>query len=826
MLRATRSDISVLVLSLALAGGCHVYDKGELIAPVSQPGASQTMPDASMAAAENPMPTVDAASSQSVFDPDSCAAGACWWSVEQTGGCKSAGVPPETAGPDATDDGQDVGPIYLGLTHIRIGSTTLDGEVTGDAWQGFGLDLDGACTNSSSCPDRTELSCKSKTTTLPYDGELCRDNTFARLQPVVAAVPELGVTYGLSEKVFNCALWHGSYNEIIRITGYNGRSDDARVRLDFYRSTGIEEPEPWRCADELDTFSNRPRWRSSLSWRVIDADLAGSMVPGSGWPDSLLFDANAYVKHGYVVARAPDGTPFGLLSGEPGQRGFQFKQQRGHLMVRLQKAQDDTWAGHDGLLAGRIRNQDMIQSFRDIGFCEGGQLDSFYKTLLGYVDENADVLANGQSDPTLPCDAMSFGIAFEGAQIAPGKAVPAPKRFECCAPDKTEEQCSAVCGDGMVSGDETCDTAIASGQPGACASACAQLDACTPQRPAGSDCQVVCMAAPITDVGANDGCCPTGATAQTDNDCASVCGNGVVERGETCDPPGSCGACTTTNACRPKLASGSAAQCNLRCDADEITACVNGDGCCPAGCRRATDSDCSGTCGNRRIDAGETCEANTTTPCPTSCNDGQACTRDTVTGSAANCNVVCENTPITEPISGDGCCAGAANNNNDSDCTASCGNMIIEAGEQCDDANAAAGDGCANCQIESAEQTCLARAGVSDACTQCSCRKCTAQIKACQGAASAEDAKLCDDMVVCARASACGDPDCICGSNNILLCLAGATDGPCAKQVLAAARTTNLIDVQLRASDPAYPIGRANALGACVDSSCAMECGR
>jgi hypothetical protein len=32
-----------------------------------------------------------------------------------------------------------------------------------------------------------------------------------------------------------------------------------------------------------------------------------------------------------------------------------------------------------------------------------------------------------------------------------------------------------------------------------------------------------------------DGCCPKNANATTDADCAPVCGNGVVERGESCD---------------------------------------------------------------------------------------------------------------------------------------------------------------------------------------------------------------------------------------------------------------------------------------------------
>ena len=31
-----------------------------------------------------------------------------------------------------------------------------------------------------------------------------------------------------------------------------------------------------------------------------------------------------------------------------------------------------------------------------------------------------------------------------------------------------------------------------------------------------------------------DGCCPAGATANVDSDCPPVCGNGVLESGESC----------------------------------------------------------------------------------------------------------------------------------------------------------------------------------------------------------------------------------------------------------------------------------------------------
>lgn len=78
---------------------------------------------------------------------------------------------------------------------------------------------------------------------------------------------------------------------------------------------------------------------------------------------------------------------------------------------------------------------------------------------------------------------------------------------------------------------------------------------------------------------------------------SAACNNGVVDPGETCDPPGSCPAtcAAATDACMPNVLAGDAATCTAVCQVQPITACSAGDGCCPAGCDEASDADCSST---------------------------------------------------------------------------------------------------------------------------------------------------------------------------------------------------------------------------------------
>ncbi|MBI5534770.1 MAG: right-handed parallel beta-helix repeat-containing protein [Deltaproteobacteria bacterium] len=75
-------------------------------------------------------------------------------------------------------------------------------------------------------------------------------------------------------------------------------------------------------------------------------------------------------------------------------------------------------------------------------------------------------------------------------------------------------------------------------------------------------------------------------------------------------------------------------------------------------------SDAPG-CGDGVVAPGETCDGN----CPTSCDDGDGCTQDVLTGSALLCNVTCQNTvTITSCTSGDDCCPAGCDRNTDSDC--------------------------------------------------------------------------------------------------------------------------------------------------------------
>lgn len=828
----------LLALVVSLCAGCKVYDAsrldsttvagGSASAGVSSAGSSGAAADSGAeqpGSTTAPEPAVDAGIS---MVSSNCTGGECWWSTAPADACKSAGVPKPSDRPDPNADGASSEPdIYLGWSRIWIGETSLAGVASQDAWQGFGLDLDGLCTNSADCMNARDSAqaCHAMTAQVPFDGSLCRDNTFASLQPVAAAVPEIGKRFGIAESELNCNLWRGSYTMMLRLSGYNGQADDSDVRVDYYIGTGLTRPVTWQCPFDqyMDTY---PLWRASWDWKVDSADLLGAITTPGSLPESRSADAHAYVRGGYLVATMPDDASMRLAADGTRYRGFAMKVQKALWTGKLYRTQDTLWHVGDGLFAGRVKGADLIQSFRQIGLCDGVGLDSIYQGVTDYITQNTDVLSDGSNAIERDCDAMSFGIAFEAAQLTPGPAGDAIPIVECCAPGVAIPDCDPKCGDGRLNGTEHCDTAIAAGQPGACPTVCAPQDSCTPTTLTGSGCDTQCLPMPITTIGAEDECCPKGADTTTDGDCAAVCGNDVIELQETCDPPESCASCVPADKCLKGAMTGSAGQCNVVCKLTPISDCSAGDGCCPANC--GSDADCSTSCGDGTIDERETCETTgSALRCPTGCDDGDPCTDDVMTGSKAHCNVVCTHVPRTKPLDDDQCCPMGGTANNDNDCVAKCGNKKLEGDEQCDDGNTTAGDGCsAACKKESGVEQCLKLLDDrKPACSQCTCEKCQSQVLGCYANDDADANALCVDLVRCGLEHQCASDSCYCGDVGFANCAIGFANGLCRAEVEKAAYSNFAGEIVLLGSNPDYPVGRANQLGSCARTNCMTECG-
>jgi hypothetical protein len=266
----------------------------------------------------------------------------------------------------------------------------------------------------------------------------------------------------------------------------------------------------------------------------------------------------------------------------------------------------------------------------------------------------------------------------------------------CCPPGGNignDPDCPAACGNRYRDPGETCDVG-ATGTSAACSSSCDDGIPCTTDVMLGAGCLTKCEHIPVTRAIAGDGCCLPGSHRNVDADCAPRCGNGQFESGETCDSaiaaglPGACPtSCPSSRACVGRQLDGQIAECSARC-VDVVPPCSSTpNGCCVAGC--PGDPDCSGSCGNGVVEAGESCDtaiaAGTPGACPTACKDNLPCTADQLV-SRGTCQARCDHLPITEVAGGDGCCPPGGNAALDADCPATCGDGVVEGsrGELCD----------------------------------------------------------------------------------------------------------------------------------------------
>jgi cysteine-rich repeat protein len=159
----------------------------------------------------------------------------------------------------------------------------------------------------------------------------------------------------------------------------------------------------------------------------------------------------------------------------------------------------------------------------------------------------------------------------------------------------------------------------------------------------------------------------------------TVCGNGVIDSGETCDGTALGGA---------------------SCPQGGALACL-------ADCSGYDDADCY-ACGNGRREGSEACDGS---------DVGNAtCSTPTYHGGTPGCTGGCtlDYGPAYCWRCGDGvlqgdeeCDAGSGNGSPGNNCTASCalrcGDNVVQQGEQCDDGNQSDGDGCSGCYWESTE---------------------------------------------------------------------------------------------------------------------------
>jgi cysteine-rich repeat protein len=198
---------------------------------------------------------------------------------------------------------------------------------------------------------------------------------------------------------------------------------------------------------------------------------------------------------------------------------------------------DDACMNH--VTHGQAMRMNRMWAFRSTDTCNNGVIDPGELCDTGIPEGQPGACPTSCDDANACTTDVLVGAGGCQAQCQHTEITDAHDGDGCCPAGQnhgTDSDCPESCGDGVVDPGESCDTAIPAGQPGACPTSCDDGDACTTDtlHSAGT-CNASCSHDPITLPTDGDGCCPAGNNNNNDSDCAPVCGNGVVEAGETCD---------------------------------------------------------------------------------------------------------------------------------------------------------------------------------------------------------------------------------------------------------------------------------------------------
>jgi hypothetical protein len=302
------------------------------------------------------------------------------------------------AGPDAREtcgtsvparpsssDGPDGPDLVFGIREMEVGNdlTKLNFDRK---------NLDGLC----SCP--ASLACIPPANQQPYcDKSIGVDNAGGALIETI---------YKLSaaRKSLTDGFKIGSSTLAVRVQGYNGTPDDPLVQVSLLPVVGSGTAPAW---DGTDVRAPNEYWLVN----------SAPIVP-------KIFDINAYVRGGVLVASTSGPVPFGDLIVET----IDF-----HLTAKLA---GNTLA--EGNLLFRSTGSEVLRAFGrfpdpnvDGGVCAGNSFELLKAQVCNNRDLPSDPKKDGQDTP---CSALSFTFRFTAMKVALGATVLEPPTLKDCAP--------------------------------------------------------------------------------------------------------------------------------------------------------------------------------------------------------------------------------------------------------------------------------------------------------------------------------------------------------------------------------------------------------
>ncbi len=218
----------------------------------------------------------------------------------------------------------------------------------------------------------------------------------------------------------------GQSTVVIRLRNWNGQANDPVVTVDISSSVfgapGTSTTPPAVNVNDGTLVGSgdpaRPAWNGN-DWFWVRDDM---FVAGDVNTPRIL-DDTAYVRNRVLVMRRPDRA---LLTVVGPTLGLRVQLTGGFAMGEIS---EDLLTLENVVFGGRWSKTDLLDTARSVEVCPGSDL---YGIVSDAIDKIADVRSNPTEDGTgVPCNAVSFGVRFDGyrahfAGLAPSPPLPDP----------------------------------------------------------------------------------------------------------------------------------------------------------------------------------------------------------------------------------------------------------------------------------------------------------------------------------------------------------------------------------------------------------------
>lgn len=198
------------------------------------------------------------------------------------------------------------------------------------------------------------------------------------------------------------ALEQGELNVMLRIEGWSGEPRDPRVEVTLgVAAATVPSPPLW---DGADVFQP-----------------AESFFQEGDPTRPIARDDNAYVADGILVAQLPDRIPLGFDTGD---RQLELKLTQPRITMSLLGPTAFT----DAVITGRWAQSEARAAAPLLGLCADSTdpvIVAQRNAYMSAIDRFADIReSSSDTDPTLPCDALSFAIGLRAYDVTWGDPTP------------------------------------------------------------------------------------------------------------------------------------------------------------------------------------------------------------------------------------------------------------------------------------------------------------------------------------------------------------------------------------------------------------------